>query len=44
MDRRVVEYPIELSEKRPPSIGLMRRVPKVLSDMGKLAVTVRRNK
>jgi glycosyltransferase involved in cell wall biosynthesis len=43
MGCRVVEYPIELSEKRPPSIGLMRRVPKVLSDMGKLAVTVRRN-
>ena len=43
MGRRVVEYPIELSEKRPPSIGLMRRVPKVLRDMGKLAVVVRRN-
>jgi glycosyltransferase involved in cell wall biosynthesis len=43
MGQRVVEYPIELSEKRPPSIGLMRRVPKVLGDMGKLAVTVRRN-
>ncbi|MDE0881644.1 MAG: glycosyltransferase family 2 protein [Myxococcota bacterium] len=43
MSRRVVEYPIELSEKRPPSIGLARRVPKVLVDMGRLAVTVRRN-
>jgi glycosyltransferase involved in cell wall biosynthesis len=43
MGRRVVEYPIELSEKRPPSVGLLRRVPKVLQDMGKLAVVVRRN-
>jgi glycosyltransferase involved in cell wall biosynthesis len=42
MQRRVVEYPIELTEKRPPSVGLMRRVPKVLSDMGRLALVVRR--
>jgi len=42
MGRRVVEYPIELSEKRPPSVALGRRVPKVLADMGKLAVVVRR--
>ncbi len=34
--RRVVEIPIELHEKRPPSIGLLRRVPNVLRQVGRL--------
>lgn len=40
---RVVEYPIELMEKRPPSIALVKRVPRVLTGMVKLAAAVRRN-
>lgn len=40
---RVVEYPIELMEKRPPSVALVRRVPKVLTGMIKLAKAVRSN-
>jgi hypothetical protein len=31
-----VEIPIELHEKRPPSIGLLRRVPNVLRQVGRL--------
>ena len=34
--KRVVEIPIELHEKRPPSIGLLRRVPNVLRQVGRL--------
>jgi glycosyltransferase involved in cell wall biosynthesis len=34
--RRVLEIPIELHEKRPPSIGLLRRVPNVLRQVGHL--------
>ena len=34
--RRVVEIPISLREKRPPSVGLMRRVPNVLRQVARL--------
>jgi glycosyltransferase involved in cell wall biosynthesis len=34
--KHVVEIPIELHEKRPPSIGLLRRVPNVLRQVGRL--------
>jgi hypothetical protein len=44
MGKRVVEYPIELEEKRPPSVALGKRVPKVLGDMVRLAVVVRRDR
>jgi len=35
-DRRVVEIPVDLREKRPPSIGLVRRVPGVLVEVARL--------
>lgn len=38
---RVVEIPVRVLEKRAPSIGLFRRVPRVLSDLGKLFVAIR---
>ncbi|MCG3173679.1 MAG: Undecaprenyl-phosphate 4-deoxy-4-formamido-L-arabinose transferase [Myxococcota bacterium] len=41
---RIVEIPIELHEKRPPSIGLARRVPKVLKDLGRLVLIIRFNR
>jgi len=44
MGKRVVEYPIELEEKRPPSVALGKRVPKVLGDMVRLAIVVRRDR
>jgi glycosyltransferase involved in cell wall biosynthesis len=34
--KRVVEIPIQLHEKRPPSIGLLRRVPNVLRQVARL--------
>ena len=34
--RRVVEIPVDLREKRPPSIGLLRRVPGVLFQVARL--------
>ena len=34
--KRVVEIPIELHEKRPPSVGLLRRVPNVLRQLAHL--------
>jgi hypothetical protein len=34
--KRVVEIPIELHEKRPPSVGLLRRVPNVLRQVARL--------
>lgn len=40
-DIRIKEIPIRLMEKRPPSIGLMRRVPNVLKNMAKLVVAIR---
>ena len=33
---RVVEIPIELHEKRAPSVGLLRRVPNVLRQVARL--------
>jgi len=41
MNRAVVEIPIELHEKRRPSVNLYRRVPKVLRNLGTLFVEVR---
>ncbi len=38
---RVKEIPLVLQEVRPPSIHLYRRVPKVLSDLGRLIVLIR---
>jgi glycosyltransferase involved in cell wall biosynthesis len=41
MKRRVVEIPIELHEKRQPTINLYKRVPKVLRNLGTLFVEIR---
>jgi glycosyltransferase involved in cell wall biosynthesis len=38
---RVVEIPVRIKEKRAPSIGLFRRVPRVLSDLTRLVVAIR---
>ncbi|MCS6798316.1 MAG: glycosyltransferase family 2 protein [Myxococcota bacterium] len=38
---RAVEIPVRVLEKRPPSIGLLRRVPRVLRDLGRLFVAIR---
>ena len=38
---RIQEIPIELEEQRSPPIHLMRRVPRVLKDLGRLVVAVR---
>ena len=38
---RIQEIPIRVLEKRPPSIHLMRRVPNVLKNLGKLIVAIR---
>lgn len=35
------EIPVRVLEKRAPSIGLLRRVPRVLSDLGRLFVAIR---
>ncbi|PRQ02934.1 undecaprenyl phosphate 4-deoxy-4-formamido-L-arabinose transferase [Enhygromyxa salina] len=37
---RVLEIPIELEEKRAPSIHLARRVPRVLGNLGRLMVSI----
>lgn len=37
----VVEVPVRIAEKRPPSINLFRRVPHVLANLAKLVVAVR---
>ena len=34
--KRVVEIPVQLHEKRPPSVGLLRRVPNVLRQVARL--------
>ena len=39
--RRWVEVPIELIEKRPPSIHLFRRVPNVLKNIIRLTMIIR---
>jgi hypothetical protein len=38
---RVVEIPIQLQEKRQPSIHLFKRVPNVLKNVGKLFYVIR---
>ena len=38
---RIKEIPVRVLEKRPPSIGLVRRVPNVLKNMAKLFVAIR---
>ena len=38
---RITEIPVRVLEKRPPSIGLLKRVPKVLRDMAKLFIAIR---
>lgn len=40
---RVREIPVRVLEKRPPSIGLSRRVPKVLKDLARLVWAIRVN-
>lgn len=37
---RVLEIPVEIEEKRAPSIHLVRRVPRVLGNLGRLMVSV----
>jgi glycosyltransferase involved in cell wall biosynthesis len=39
--RRVLEIPIHIVEKRPPSINLFKRVPKVLRDIARLTYIIR---
>jgi glycosyltransferase involved in cell wall biosynthesis len=39
--KRVTEIPIHIVEKRPPSINLMKRVPKVLRDITRLTYIIR---
>lgn len=41
MGRRVTEIPVEVHEKRRTPISLIRRVPNVLLNLGKLIVTIR---
>ena len=41
MGRRVVEIPVHIVEKRPPSINLFKRVPKVLRDIARLTYAIR---
>jgi glycosyltransferase involved in cell wall biosynthesis len=40
-DLRVVEIPVRVMEKRPPSINLMKRVPNVLKSVAKLTWAIR---
>jgi glycosyltransferase involved in cell wall biosynthesis len=37
---RVLEIPVEIAEKRAPSINLVRRVPRVLGNLGRLMVSI----
>jgi glycosyltransferase involved in cell wall biosynthesis len=39
--KRIREIPIHIVEKRPPSVNLVKRVPKVLRDLGKLTYNIR---
>jgi glycosyltransferase involved in cell wall biosynthesis len=41
---RVVEIPVHIVEKRPPSVNLFKRVPKVLRDVARLTYVIRFNK
>jgi len=38
---RIVEVPVEIVEKRPPTIQLTRRVPNVLKNLAKLVIAIR---
>ena len=38
---RIKEIPVRIEEKRAPSIHLFKRVPRVLSDLGRLFVAIR---
>jgi hypothetical protein len=38
---RVIEIPVRVMEKRPPSINLFRRVPNVLKSVAKLTWAIR---
>lgn len=38
---RIQEIPVRVLEKRPPSIHLLRRVPNVLKNLGKLVIAIR---
>ena len=40
-NKRVVEIPLHIAEKRPPSINLLKRVPNVLKNMARLTVVIR---
>ncbi len=40
VNHRVVEIPVQIEEKRAPSVGLVRRVPKVLRNLGQLMVAI----
>jgi hypothetical protein len=40
-DRRWVEVPIDLMEKRPPSVHLFKRVPNVLKNIVRLTTIIR---
>lgn len=40
-ERRVIEIPIRVLEKRPPSINLLKRVPNVLTNLAKLTYSIR---
>jgi hypothetical protein len=37
---RVLELPVEIEEKRAPSINLAKRVPRVLGNLGRLMVSI----
>ena len=41
MGRRVVEIPVVVHEKRRPTINLVRRVPRVLENVGRLIYAIR---
>ena len=41
MGRKVVEIPVHIVEKRPPSVNLIKRVPKVLRDIARLTYAIR---
>jgi glycosyltransferase involved in cell wall biosynthesis len=41
---RVVEIPVHIVEKRPPSVNLFKRVPKVLRDVARLTYVIRTNR
>ena len=38
---RMLEIPVRVLEKRPPSIGLTRRVPNVLKNLARLFIAIR---